>query len=556
MTGIFQSQLPSNDLLRRTTVPATTAGQQFRAAVGLDTSQNLLRQAFEVGAQETEFKALDIPGVPKADPQLLEDRNPVKTSTEILDERYRDLGMKFDVPMTDRGAKIRADGLKAARIREDIIARGPGGVGGAATVLAGSLVGFAIDPLEVVTGFIPVVSTARMAGLIARFGAVRGRALAGVTEGVIGNALFEPFFAGLSISQQRDYGMADALMNVGIGGLFGGAIGTAGGVVARRAAGRAARDAAEAARVRGDAPFDVVPGERAAPLPDVVKRMDVETRIQTFRNSLAQIVQGKNVDIHARARGEPDTVARHTPGGHERPQNLVDFISQNGGINDLDATFRGEIAVRGNPNTPFAGKLAKENSTRNLDDFAELAHEEGFIPKRDVGELLKAIDETLGGNPRVRESDIGIQQARVQGKADQIEAGRQLDAFDRANEELRANGVLDATPEEISRVANIMERDGVGAEEAFERVAIQDADTVVARETDPRRDYSADFDARDRANNAPDFDEAELDLEIENLQAVLGDIDDSFAAELARIDQTSTAYGDTVRAAAACFART
>jgi hypothetical protein len=571
MSGTYARPLPDNELLRRTTRPPASLGQVFGASLGIETSVSVLARDERIRAAEGQpprpaplisarplffdpaigiTSAIFGEDVPERIEAEIE-----RVPAEILNEEFGDLGLKFDRPVTRKTAELLAEAKRAEIIRNDIIARGPGGVLGFAVALAGGLIATAIDPLELATAFVPIVGEARLAGLVSRVGRVGGRTTAGVIEGAVGNALIEPLFFTLSRQQQLDYGMADALMNVGLGGLLGGLGGVGRGVFDARSVRRAT-----------EPPFKGGPsGARAeSELPDIVRQMSAERRVEAFRASIAQAAQGKRVDVSpfVRERQAPDGVAGHAPGGANRPQTLIEFISQNGGIDDIAATFRGEIAARGNPNTPFAGRLSREGSTRDLDDFADLAQQEGFIRNRDPRELLDAIDEELAGNPRVRESDIAAQQEIAAGRTAQFEADRLLGEFDQANAELRALGITDATPDEISRVAEIMRRDQVGAEDAFERLAIESADEVAIRESDPSRDFSADFDASARIDR--ELDEG-FDIEGDNddLLAMIdqmrqsdtlpGDAEAQIAEANALASHAQT-YGKTARVAAACLA--
>jgi hypothetical protein len=78
-----------------------------------------------------------------------------------------------------------------------------------------------IDPVNVLSGFVPVVGEARSAAMIANMGRYGGRAAKGAIEGTVGNALTEAI---VYPSQQyigADYTMADSLMSIAMGAPFG-----------------------------------------------------------------------------------------------------------------------------------------------------------------------------------------------------------------------------------------------------------------------------------------------------------------------------------------------
>lgn len=154
-------------------------------------------------------------------------------SQQDLQEQYGDLGLTFDRAMTDEEAKHIAARKREEITRQAIIEAGPKGVLPGAAKFGAGLAAMAVDPLEIATAFIPVVGPAGRAAAVSKFGRVGGRAAVGVTEGFVGNLITEPLYYGLSRSQQLDYDMNDALMNVGLGAVFGGALGAGAGVLSR-----------------------------------------------------------------------------------------------------------------------------------------------------------------------------------------------------------------------------------------------------------------------------------------------------------------------------------
>ncbi|GAG34158.1 unnamed protein product, partial [marine sediment metagenome] len=144
------------------------------------------------------------------------------------------------------------------------------------------LANMATDPLEVASMFIPVVGAAGKAAAIARFGKVGGRVAVGATEGLVGSALTEPFYYGLSRQQQLDYTMSDALLNIGLGTIFGGGIGAIGGVLARADVPVPARVDGEPARV--DMP-DAARGVDIDPLTARIEREKANVALRQFANS-------------------------------------------------------------------------------------------------------------------------------------------------------------------------------------------------------------------------------------------------------------------------------
>ena len=93
----------------------------------------------------------------------------------------------------------------------------------------------ALDPINIATSFVPVIGEARLINMLGRSSGMLGRtgirAGVGAAEGAVGAAMTEPFAYLARTQEQADYGMTDALFNVGLGAVFSGALRGAGGAV-------------------------------------------------------------------------------------------------------------------------------------------------------------------------------------------------------------------------------------------------------------------------------------------------------------------------------------
>lgn len=136
----------------------------------------------------------------------------------------------WTAPIREREAK-ELQGLKRDELlRQDIINRGAGGFFEGAAKLTVGLGASVIDPINILSAFIPVVGEARFASLLAQTGSrVATRGLVGLAEGSVGAAMVEPLVYGLSKAEQRDYTMADSLQNIIFGGVMGGGLHIGGG---------------------------------------------------------------------------------------------------------------------------------------------------------------------------------------------------------------------------------------------------------------------------------------------------------------------------------------
>jgi hypothetical protein len=119
--------------------------------------------------------------------------------------------------------------------RQDVFSRGPQGVGAGAARLGVGLVESFFDPLNIASAFVPVIGPSRYAGMVAGAGGAAGRfgvrAGVGAAEGIAGAALLEPLIYAAQIGEQADYTMIDSLLNIGMGGLFGGGLHAGGGAL-------------------------------------------------------------------------------------------------------------------------------------------------------------------------------------------------------------------------------------------------------------------------------------------------------------------------------------
>lgn len=118
--------------------------------------------------------------------------------------------------------------------RKSVVSRGPQGLWMDTGKFAVGLGASIVDPINLLSAFIPVVGSARYAMLLANAGtsllARAGvRAGVGAIEGAVGQALLEPGVYALSRAEKRDYEMVDSLQNILFGGVFGGGLHILGG---------------------------------------------------------------------------------------------------------------------------------------------------------------------------------------------------------------------------------------------------------------------------------------------------------------------------------------
>lgn len=180
--------------------------------------------------------------------------------------------LKWDSPVKEGLARELHDLKRTELLREDTLNRSPGGFGLGVAQFGVGLAVTAIDPINVASAFVPVVGPAKYAALIgkaasplAKFGI---RAGVGAAEGAVGAALVESIVYPLAQSEQRDYDAVDSLMNIGFGVTLGGGLRSFGGLL-------------------GDRIFKQV------------QNISPETHVAAMRSGIAQIVDGRPVDIEA-----------------------------------------------------------------------------------------------------------------------------------------------------------------------------------------------------------------------------------------------------------------
>lgn len=155
---------------------------------------------------------------------------------------------------------------------QDIRRRANAGIG---TALTAGVLGSLLDPLNIGLAFVPVVGQARQAALAARLGVGGGRAATGAIEGAVGAALIEPLVLSVAREEQADYTAVDSVLNIAFGTAIGGGLHFGAGFVGDRL------------RARAEAPA----------LPKLIDDLPVQDQAALLRTAVAQIVEGRPVDI-------------------------------------------------------------------------------------------------------------------------------------------------------------------------------------------------------------------------------------------------------------------
>ena len=360
---------------------------------------------------------------------------------EDLNEQYGDLGLKFDLPMTQGEADILAENKRAEQIRMAMIDYGPKGLLSTSAQFGTGVLAAMVDPLELATAFIPFVGQAPKVAAIARLGEVGRRTLVGATNGFVGSVVTEPGYYLLSKSQQLDYTMTDALFNVGVGTFLGGGIGTVAGAFARSKAGNLPTEGDIEVAVEGfDARFDPELIKYYMPAPKSVgaERIDGEPqpRVQSNAERTSQ-QEAATLAITQHAMGEEIDIGVTITPTPKRPMRLMEYVASKGGVQleAVEPTPAVAPTVAPEPGKPKSlADLVKEASDElkvkqakaeaeaevkkkpepkrvnpegmvvynpaggvDLKKMAKLAKKKGFIKTESVSELLKALDADVRG---------------------------------------------------------------------------------------------------------------------------------------------------------------
>lgn len=196
--------------------------------------------------------------------------------------------LDYDPRMTETRAKALAEQRDANRYRQWLI--GQGDTGTLRTVLGfgAELLGSLPDPMNV----IPVGGPAWRTAMAARYGTIGGRALVGAAEGLVGQALIEPFQVADRVTLGEDVKFADVLMDLAMGAAAGGVLGGGLGAIEKlRARGAepilSVDEQAAVARPLNEAAASIVLGDEVAIRPETLEAVrPVRAELEAARRHL------------------------------------------------------------------------------------------------------------------------------------------------------------------------------------------------------------------------------------------------------------------------------
>lgn len=152
-------------------------------------------------------------------------------SVDELNEKYKDIGLRFDGPQKERVAEYIAQSYRERTYLEQKIASGPQGYTSLIGRFGAGVIAHALDPVE--TGLTFATGGLLRLGAAAVFGrsvapSLLGRVGVGAAEGALTQAALEPLNYSTLNKLQEDYTAAESLYNIAIGAAFGGVVEGAG----------------------------------------------------------------------------------------------------------------------------------------------------------------------------------------------------------------------------------------------------------------------------------------------------------------------------------------
>ena len=491
-------------------------------------------------------------------------------TSEALNEEYGDF-YTFEKPESREVAEMLVKNVREELVRNAILEKGLDGVAGYSALLGGALLAAATDPIELGAAFIPYFGQARRAATVARFGKIKGRTTIGAAEGLAGSLVTEPLYYGLSQQLQLDYSMGEALLNVGVGTLLGSGIGTIAGVTARRL------DIKEIARDSG-VPDDIFPEQQRISEADAVAETQRRNK-NTYKNN--GVFGGQrigNVVLRQFVNDNEIDVSPVMPRYAKRPQTLVEFIKDRGGINDDKGPLKGKLSKQGiKARTGYVTKkgsrvsfLSNKDSDLDLVEATEIAFDGGYLGNNNINEFLQRIDEDLNGDYTFSLADQeqgDLWRKYHQGKND---FEKETEARNLIRQQVKDTTGRDLTDTEVAILSDEINRTGVDLEDAAKSVQIKlddfQAQMLARNGQSIANDVGADVNSAERFDELlPQVqDEFEFDAELEQNEAIIrqyeenGDLDAEDLKELEeirQIEEKAEAYQDLTKMAAICTAR-
>lgn len=341
--------------------------------------------------------------------QSLEPMASPMLNAETARRKVRDAGLEGLLEIPDNGMpELAVDILirrkKEERERISVQSRAPGGVGVGILRLGAGLAASALDPINVGTAFLPVISGARYSQWLASKTTLAGRSGAragvGVAEGAAGALAVEPIILAGKALEQGEYGLLDSFLNVTIGSLVGAGLHTAGGAIGDlRRPGSVSKVMSEMPAEAREAVIAQAVGARVEGGP-VRADAVLETLAKTDER-VARVLERDRAQVAAAEKVAPGAAAdrlealadprvafwyeevRRLRAAKVEPaksEGLFGFVRQQGGIRRSDMEGGEVAAALGDTRAPPG--FWNNKGGKNADDLALAAWEAGYIGTR------------------------------------------------------------------------------------------------------------------------------------------------------------------------------
>ena len=215
---------------------------------------------------------------------------------ETARKRVEQEGVKLTIP--EDGIKENVLNLLIERKNEEnrltsIISRGPSDFSTGLASFGASLGASILDPLNIASAFVPVYGQARYTAMLANAGSAVARAgvraRVGAVEGLAGAAILEPIVYLTAQYEQADYNMTDSLEALAFGTIFGGGLHMGVGALS------------DAFKRTGS----TLTAQPEGATPSILNSLEPQTRVDTMRSAIGQVLSGRQIDIDARLQMDP-----------------------------------------------------------------------------------------------------------------------------------------------------------------------------------------------------------------------------------------------------------
>lgn len=383
--------------------------------------------------------------------------NVLTIDAEEANRRFGIAGsLSFDGPIRAEDARDISEHRRANILRRNIASRGEGGFFENAGWLGATLLGSAVDPLNLAVALIPIVGEARVAAMFGTaaagaFGRAGVRGVQGFVSGAVGTALLEPLNYSNAMSDRDDYTMGQVATNIAFGAALGGVLSPVLGRFLIDRNGRLPTWAPElhetALRQATAAMSEGAPVNAANAIELASASVARRELMQWSQSRMAQaadadtaIAQAANAEIATRAtatrlgelRGEVATLRREAAGLSDQEVSRALSVGERGRLSELTRIARDE-------SLPLSERLTAGVERRALLDQAE-----GLPPRPYAeGEAARDAAQRAGTETAARRAEIA---ANRTGRS----LDNQLSKLEAADDSVRAMDVASAAREAVT----------------------------------------------------------------------------------------------------------